>query len=51
MNGLCLILSILYQATIKHNDSKYKKKRKTNTIESVKLLSRNVIQSTKIHST
>ena len=28
MNGLCLILSILYQATIKHNDSKYKKKKK-----------------------
>ena len=28
MNGLCLILSILYQATIKHKDSKYKKKKK-----------------------
>ena len=26
MNGLCLKSSILYQATIKYNDSKYKKK-------------------------
>ena len=27
MNGLCLTLSILYQATIKCSDSKYKQKR------------------------
>ena len=47
-NGLCLTSSILYQATQKCSDSKYKQK---NTKESVKRHSRNVIQTPKNHST
>ena len=47
MNGLCLTSSILYQATIKCSDSKYKKK---DTKESVKQHSRNVIQTTENQS-
>ena len=46
MNGLCLTSSILYQATIKCSDSN-----KKDTKESVKRHSRNVMQTTKNHST
>ena len=47
MNGLCLTSSVLYQATIKSNDSNTNKK---DTKESVKRHSRNVLQTTKNHS-
>ena len=46
MNGLCLTSNILYQATIKCNDS-----RKKDTNESVKQSSRNVMQTIKNNST
>ena len=49
VNGLCLTSSILYQTTVKCSDSKYKKKK--NKKESVKRHSRNVMQTTKNHST
>ena len=48
MNGLCLTSSILYQATIKCNDNKYKQKRNKGICEAT---SRNVMQSTIYHST
>ena len=49
VNGLCLTSSILYQTTVKCSDSKYKQKK--NKKESVKRHSRNVMQTTKNHST
>ena len=45
LNGLCLASSILYQATIKCSDSKYKPKRYKEICET------NVMQTTKNHST
>ena len=48
MNGLGLTSNILYQTTINCSNSKYKKK---DTKVSVKRHSRNVIQTTKNHST
>ena len=53
MNGKCLMSSILYQATLKCSDGKYKKKQKKKkprkTKESVKRHSRNVMLTTKNH--
>ena len=48
MNGLSLTSSILYQANIKCGDGKFKLK---DTKESVKRHSRDVMQTTKNHST
>ena len=48
MNGLGLTSNILYQTTINCSNSKYKKK---DIKVSVKRHSRNVIQTTKNHST
>ena len=48
LNGLCLTSSILHEATTKCSDSKYRQK---GTKESVKRHSRNVMQTTKNHST
>ena len=45
MNGLCLTSSILYQATMKCNETKYKQN--NDTKESVKRPKRKVTQSTK----
>ena len=52
MNGIYLMSSILYQATLKCSDSKYKKtpKNPRKTKESVKRHSRNVMLTTKNHS-
>ena len=49
MNGLCLTSSILYQATMKCNETKYKQN--NDTKESVKRPKRKVTQSTKYHPT